>query len=113
MSRQDRLCTLIVSFLILAGPRYMPAQTPVNRVAANIDDNQVTTLLGNVHPMARAEYDRGEVNAETPLEHLVFQLQPSPTQQAALDELVAAQHNPQSPLFHHWLTAAEYGARFG
>ena len=24
-----------------------------------------------------------------------------------------AQHDPQSPLFHHWLTPAEYGARFG
>jgi subtilase family serine protease len=43
----------------------------------------------------------------------VFQLQASQVQQAALNDLVEAQHDPQSPLFHHWLTPAEYGARFG
>jgi pseudomonalisin len=114
MPNQVRTCSIVVAFLLMSGlSTSVVAQTPANRVAAEIDENQVTTLLGNVHPMARAEFDRGAVSAETPLDHLIFQLQPSQAQQAALDELVEAQHDPQSPLFHHWLTPAEYGARFG
>ena len=114
MPKQVRTCSLVVAFLLIFGlSTSVVAQTPTNRVAAGIDENTVTTLLGNVHPMARAEFDRGAVNADTPLDDLVFQLQPSQAQQTALDDLVEAQHDPQSPLFHHWLTPAEYGARFG
>ena len=32
---------------------------------------------------------------------------------SALDALHAAQHDPASPLYHHWLTAAEFATRFG
>jgi pseudomonalisin len=114
MPKQVRTCSFVVSFLLVSGlSTFLLAQTPANRITTAIDENKVTTLLGNVHPMARAEFDRGAVSAETALEHLVFQLQPSQGQQAALDDLVEAQHDPQSPLFHHWLTPAEYGARFG
>jgi len=63
--------------------------------------------------MARAEFDRGVVNEGTQLQHMVFQLKPSEAQQAELDALVEAQHDPQSPLYHQWLTPAQYGARFG
>lgn len=114
MPKRVTICSFVVSFLLISGlSTSVVAQTPANRVPAGIDENKVTTMLGNVHPMARAEFDRGAVSAETRLEHLVFQLQPSQAQQAALDDLVEAQHDPQSALFHHWLTPAEYGARFG
>ena len=114
MPKQVTICSFVVSFLLISGLSTSAlAQTPANRVTAEIDENKVTTLLGNIHPMARAEFDRGAVSAETPLQHLVFQLQPSQAQQAALNDLVEAQHDPQSPLFHHWLTPAEYGSRFG
>jgi hypothetical protein len=114
MLKQVRTCSFVVSFLLFSGlSMSVVAQTPSNRVSGRIDENKVTTLLGNVHPMARAEFDRGAVSAETPLEDMVFQLQPSQAQQTALDDLVQAQHNPESPLFHRWLTPAEYGARFG
>jgi len=114
MPKPVRSCSLIVAFLLISACfTSLVGQGPVNRINGRIDDNMVTTLLGNVHPMARAEFDRGAVSAETPLDHLVFQLQPSPVQQTALDGLVEAQHDPESPLFHHWLTPAEYGARFG
>jgi pseudomonalisin len=63
--------------------------------------------------MARAEFDRGVVNEGTQLQHMVFQLKPSEAQQAELDALVDAQHDPESPLYHQWLTPAQYGARFG
>jgi pseudomonalisin len=89
------------------------AQAIKSRISGAIDESRVTTLFGNVHPMARGEFDQGVVNAETPLGRMVLQLAPSAAQQAALDALVEAQHDPESPLYHQWLTPAEYGARFG
>ena len=111
---QVRTCSSLSAYLLIYGwCTFALAQAPANRVTDPIDDTRVTTLLGNVHPMARAEFDQGVVNAETPLQRMVFQLEPSIAQQAALDALVEAQHDPQSPLYHQWLTPDQYGARFG
>lgn len=89
------------------------AQQAANRIVGPIDESRVVTLQGNVHPMARGEFDRGPVSEGTPLEQMVLELQPSGTQQAELDALVEAQHDPASPLYHQWLSPEEYGARFG
>jgi pseudomonalisin len=114
MPKQGKTCSSLFAFLLICGwGTSALAQTPANRIADRIDESQVTTLQGNVHPMARGEFDQGVVNAETPLEHMVLQLEPSVIQQAALDALVEAQHDLHSPLYHQWLTPAQYGARFG
>ncbi len=89
------------------------AQTTAYRVAERIDETQVATLAGNVHPLARPEFDQGTVGAGTRLNRMMLELKPSPGQQASLDALVLAQQDPRSPLYHHWLTPAEYRARFG
>ena len=89
------------------------AQRPINRIVKNIDENEVRTLQGNVHPMARPDFDQGALRAETSMGRMVLQLEPSAEQQADLEALVEAQHDPQSPLYHQWLTPAQYGARFG
>ena len=114
MPKQVKFCSSLFAFLLLCGwGTSALAQAPTNRVAARIDEAQVTTLQGNVHPMARGDFDQGVVSAETPLEHMVLQLEPSAAQQAALDALVEAQHDPHSPSYHQWLTPAQYGSRFG
>ncbi|MGA2167496.1 MAG: S53 family peptidase [Terracidiphilus sp.] len=89
------------------------AQGPVSRVVGPIDEGQVVTLMGNVHPLARGEFDQGVVAGETALGRMVLELEPSAAQQAELDALVEAQDDPGSGLFHQWLTPQEYGARFG
>jgi hypothetical protein len=83
------------------------------RVPNSPDETQAVTLSGNVHSQARPEFDRGFVNAETRLDRMLLLLKASPAQQSDLDALVEAQQNPASPLYHRWLTPAEYGARFG
>lgn len=40
-------------------------------------------------------------------------LRRSPEQEAALANLLAAQQDPNSPLFHKWLTPEQYGTPFG
>ena len=83
------------------------------RVPNSPDETQAVTLSGNVRSQARPEFDRGYVNAETRLDRMLLLLKASPAQQSELDALVEAQQNPASPLYHRWLTPAEYGARFG
>jgi len=74
-----------------------------DRVPSRIDESQAVTLQGNVHPLARAEFEVGAAPAETRLERMILLLQPSPSQQSELDALVAAQQDPGSPAFHRWL----------
>jgi len=43
----------------------------------------------------------------------MLQLQRSPEQQAALNQLLDNQQNPKSTDYHRWLTAAEFGQAYG
>ncbi len=45
--------------------------------------------------------------------HMLLQLQRSPQQQQALDQIIDNLHNPKSPSFHHWLSASEFGRLYG
>jgi subtilase family serine protease len=107
------LSFLVVAIVLALPSLASPVKTPAVQSARSIDENQVITLEGNVHPLARADFDLGMVAADTQFNRMLLQLAPTAAQQAELDALVAAQHNPESPLYHHWLTPAEYGARFG
>jgi subtilase family serine protease len=47
------------------------------------------------------------------MERMVLVLQPDSPQDAALEELLRAQQDPESSVYHHWLTPVEFGKRFG
>jgi len=79
---------------------------PVN--AANL-----ITLYGNTRAAANAANDAGPVADNLPMEHMLLQLQRSPEQQQALDELIESLEDANSPNFHKWLTAAQFGQQFG
>ncbi len=70
-------------------------------------------MRGNVHPVALAQYDAGAVAPDFPMEHMLLTLLPDATQQDALNQLVDAQNNLESPYYHQWLTPEQYGERFG
>jgi subtilase family serine protease len=89
------------------------AQAPALRVAEPINQSQLAALKGNVQPLARTGIDMGAVSANLRLQRLLLVLSPSTAQQAALDALVEAQQDPNSPYYHQWLTPGEFGAEFG
>ncbi len=68
---------------------------------------------GNVHPLARAEFDRGSADLNLPMENMILSLSPRASAKADLDALLADLQNPKSPNFHHFLTPQEFGLRFG
>ena len=47
------------------------------------------------------------------LNQLTLVLARTPDQQSAFEQFLADQQNPASPNYHHWLTPAEIGERFG
>jgi len=66
MLHQGKACSSFLALLLVSGwYPFALAQAPANRISGRIDEAQVTTLLGNVHPMARGEFDEGVINGET------------------------------------------------
>jgi len=92
----------------------LPPFAPVrDRITRFIDDEQRVTLRGNRHPLAAAQYDAGAVAPSYPMNHMLLTLLPDAAQQDALNQLLEAQHNPESAYYHQWLTPEQYGERFG
>src|SRR5581483_275219 len=74
------------------------------RITEAIDASKLVTLKGNVHPMARPEFDQGPVSDAQPMQRMMLLLQRSPEQEAALQRLLQEQQTKDSPNFHKWLT---------
>lgn len=94
--------------LAFAQVGYVPS-----RITRAVDENKLTALPGNVHPLARPQYDRGPAPPGLPLDHMMLVLKKSPAQEAALERLLAAQQDRNSPNYHKWLTPAQFGKMFG
>jgi pseudomonalisin len=86
---------------------------PQDRITTFVDDEQRVVLRGNRHPLAIAQFDAGAVSPTYRMDRMVLTLLPDAAQQDALEQLLDAQHNPESPFFHQWLTPEQYGERFG
>ncbi len=108
---RSTLPDFIAVILLLCSATGLMAQRA--RITAAIDNARRVRLIGHLHPLARAEFDRGPVDASMPLESLSLVLRPSANQQTGLDQLLAAQQDPSSPDYHRWLTPEEYADRFG
>jgi subtilase family serine protease len=83
------------------------------QITRPIDDNQRVVLYGNTRPEANAHNDRGILPDSQPVTNIELLLRRSRAAQKTFDGLIANLHNPHSPSFHHWLTAAEMGDKFG
>lgn len=101
----------ILSILILS-TFCLAQQVPV-LVTQPVDNAVRTVLTHSVHPLARAEFDRGEVPAGMPLHRMLLVLKRSDQQETALRHLIENQQYKNSPNYHQWLTSQEFGAQFG
>jgi subtilase family serine protease len=84
-----------------------------DRITQYIDDERRVVLQGHRHPLATPDREAGVPAPGYRLERMILTLRPSSSQQSALDELLAAQRDPESPSYHQWLTPESYGERFG
>ena len=103
----------VASLLLFSSSLIGQSPETAPRITAKVDDRVLVTLPGNIHPNARAEFDRGPVKSDLPMGDLFLVLRRSPELQKAFDDFVASQYDSSSPNFHHWLTPDEIGTRFG
>ena len=99
-----------------------PAQTvssPENlrparqNLVVEINGASFMRLAGNTRPEATPANDRGRVSDDMVLRHLTLLLQRTPEQEQDLEQFISDLHDSASPRFHQWITAAEFGQRFG
>jgi trimeric autotransporter adhesin len=121
-----RSVTLFIAVpFVFSGVRASAQTTPENasavpqaaavpaRITQAIDETQLVRLKGNVHPLARPEFDQGIVPDATPMKRMMLVLQRSPEQEAALRQLMDEQLSKDSPNYHKWLTPQQFGQQFG
>jgi subtilase family serine protease len=103
-----------LSFLAIAGFGLLQkTQAAENNLPEDQAGAGLVTLRGNTHPEAKPMNDRGRVSDDLPFPHMMLQLQRTPEQEEALQQFINDIHDPTSPLFHHWITAEEFGQRYG
>jgi subtilase family serine protease len=100
--------------VILAAALLFPVSLPgaQNRVVQALDTAESRAVAGNVHRLARPEFDQGRAAGEMMLHRMVLTFKPSAAQQADLDALLLEQQNPVSPYYHQWLTPEQFADRF-
>jgi subtilase family serine protease len=106
------LVAVLASVVLLAAP-VAQAQGGQRLITQAVDESKLVTLAGNTRPEAKAKNDRGLVPANLQMDHMLLQLKRSPEQEMEVQKLIDQLHDQSSPLFHHWLTAKEFGDRFG
>jgi hypothetical protein len=101
-----------VLFFSLMAVGQQAANVPA-RVTQPVDTENLATLRGNTHPLARPEYDQGAAPDSLPMERILLVLQRSAEQEAALRGLLDEQQIKSSPNYHMWLTPEQFGQQFG
>jgi subtilase family serine protease len=107
------LLSAITIIVFIPAPVSPQSSAVPARITAPINPAQLTVLTGNVHPMARAAFDRGAAPASLQADHLLLVLARSPQQEAALESLLAQQQDRSSPNYHKWLTPEQFAQQFG
>ena len=119
MIRNHRNYAIFLCLMLLAAGGFfaLRSQSTGRRAAAlirdRVDENKLVTLAGNTRSEAATGNDLGAVADSFQLDHMMLQLKRSAEQEQAAAQFVADLHNPKSPNFHKWITAAEFGKNFG
>src|SRR5271154_3528357 len=109
----------LVSSLLLPVAILLTGFTPIgqaavqNRIASAAVSGSRVALPGTVSGHAKHSVDLGLAPADRKLDSLSLRFNMTSAQQADLNQLLAAQLNPNSPSYHQWLTPEQFGARFG
>jgi uncharacterized protein (TIGR03437 family) len=101
----------LFSLLLVVFSSHLAAQR--GRITGPIDNSRRITLASHVNPRALPEFDQGRADPSKVLSYVTLVIQPTATQQAELDQLLADQQDPTSAHYHQWLTPEQFADRFG
>ena len=105
---------LVLASALLCSTASMAQSSAVaTRTVNPIDEKQLVTLKGSMHPLANAANDRGAAPDGMRLERMHLVLKRSDSQESALRQLIGQMHTPGNANYHKWLTPDEFGKQFG
>src|SRR6267378_5878231 len=106
----------LLFFFILVFPSWRAAAQTANppaRITQAVDEKNLVLLQGNVHPLARPEFDRGPAPLDLRLDRMLLVLKRSLEQETALQKLLDDQQDKSSPRYRQWLSPEQFGQQFG
>ncbi len=101
-----------VSLLIFCALASAQSSAP-SRIAERIDEARLTALIGNVHPLARPQFDRGAAPDTLPMNRILLILKRTGEQEESLRSFLDKQQDKSSTSYHQWLTPDQFGLQFG
>jgi subtilase family serine protease len=105
---------LALNFNLAFGAEVTGQVTPARAlITSAVNENSWVTLEGNTRPEANAKNDRGRVSDDFAVEHMQLQLRRPAEQEAALEQYIEELQAPSSANYHQWLTAQQFGERYG
>jgi hypothetical protein len=107
--RFSALSVLLLGSSLAAAQQVQPRPLITNP----INESQVITLRGNVHPLAQPMFDVGAAPPDLPMNRMLLVLKRDPIQDYVVRKLIDDQQDKTSPNYHKWLTPTQFGAQFG
>src|SRR5450759_153427 len=83
-----RLLAVLASLFLFAVPSAQPENVWPVLITQDVDESKLVTLGGNTRPEAKAQYDRGRVDDNLLMEHLLLLLKRSPEQERELGKSI-------------------------
>src|SRR2546422_6041554 len=108
-----RISHVVLLLLILAALVSAQESNVRPLIVQAVDASQLTTLKGNTHPLARAQFDRGAAPPDLPMQRMLVVLKRSDEQESALRKLLDDQQDKASPNYRKWVTPEQFGRQFG
>lgn len=104
---------LLLASVVPAGAMSQTASITTSQITGPIKSSALVAVP-NSKPAAIAHAsDLGTVSNDQPMNHVLLVLQGTQAQQAAAEQYLIDVQNPNSSSYRHWLTPAQYGAKFG
>ena len=104
---------LAFTVLVLALPLQAQTSQAVPMITQPVNNAARVTLQGTVHPLAKAEFDRGAVEPSLQAPRMQLMLKRPADREAALRQFLTDVHTKGTASYHKWLTPDDFGKKFG
>jgi len=112
MVKSRALVCLVAIAVVFSGLSFAESAA-ADRISGDLNSGAKIRLRGNVHGLARPEFDLGRANSGRMMHVVSLSFHPSAAQQNELDLFLEQLGDRTSPSYHKYLTPAQFADRFG